>query len=366
MSNTHNTISKYINCVNVDTVKFSIQGMQFELPKETVASVRDHEGNLLKSYGNRIPMRGRYGAHNIHVRTLDSGKMLMFEGSPFAHLYGQNIFTSSDLAYGCRRILRRALKKFGINAPDSVLEAWLSGDIDLHEVHLAVNFSMKSESEVHELIKQIARQFLENGKHIKSYVTTVMLTPRNGTEKSMAFYAKGTQMRRSCKGQKLPGREKLIEECQYILRVELRLRASELQDLQLAKVSAWKSDTAFMVFKSYMDDLKLLSVTSGPVTEEDLVGLSSKDRLALALHKSGVDLSMVYEPTTLRRRINSFKKHGIDLCCPNQTVGSITSLPKFLSPKKVIKEAPQWMKELGIAPPTLEERREARKAKLKI
>lgn len=345
--------TKSMVSVSVDTVAFSIEGAQFELPGATVATVTDKANQVIKTYGNRMPMTGKYGAHRVYVRTMDSGKTLQFEGSPFAYLHGQNVFTSSRLLQGCRKVIRRAFKKFEIAPSEALLQRLRDGDIDLQRVDLAVNFRLGSEEEVLRVLKQIGRQLNEHGRPMKRCGSTVMLTPRNGIEDSIAFYAKGPQMRQSQKYEKLPGREELLNECENMLRVEIRLRSGKLRQLGLNKAKDWKRNTASRVFELYMAKLRFLEVTSGPLNEADLNGLSNPQRIALALHKSGVDLSMVYTQATLKRRLAEFKEMGIDLRCPNQPKISITRLSKYLSRKKVINDPPQWMldKELVPFPP---------------
>jgi hypothetical protein len=87
-------------------------------------------------------------------------------------------------------------------------------------------------------------------------------------------------------------------------------------------------------------------------------------RPVLALHKNGVDTTRIYSLRTRQRHCRFFSKRGIDIHCPNQPVESITSLLRYLSPKKVINEPPEWMKEMKLVPLSAKERIARGNAKL--
>ena len=348
----HKVIAKKNIRVNIDTVDFSIRGEFSNLGASIVTARRDGE-QIVGEYGNRVRMVGKYKAHSIYARSMNSGSRIMFQGAPFAYAYGQNLYTSSDLLRGCGLVIKRAIRKFDIKHTDKQLRQWLDGDIDLTRVDLAVNFQVGSESEGREVLHQVGRQLFETNRSMSRYDSTVYFKPRDGKDYQLVFYAKGPQVRSLKRYQDIPGREKLLEHCQGIVRIELRLLASELRKLGLEKAVAWKEDTAERIFRKYMaTKLDFLNVTSGPVTNEELVKLPQKMRPVLALHKLGHDLlPNVYSLRTRQRQTKFFREEGIDIRCPNQAVESITTLKKYLSPKKVINDPPQWMLELKLVPP---------------
>ncbi len=340
--------------VNIDTVEFSVNGPRdcFSIPGATTARVISAEGEVLDSYQNRTAVPGQFGAHKFNVRTMHSGEQLQVHGSPYACLYGQNVFTSSDLKKGIIYALKKVCTEFGIKPTKDQKRAWLAGDIDLNRVDLAVNFRFASEEECMAMLRQIRRQLQEQGGSTKTNGSTVYWIPRDGKEYSIAFYAKGPQMRRLKRFNKLPGKDKFLEECSFILRVEVRLRAEALRKLNLEKVHMWNEDSAQRAFAVYMRRLRLLSVTSGPVTAKELDDLPHRRlRPVLALHKAGCALDQVYSRSSLQRHRADFRKLGIDLRCPNQPAGTVIPLTKALSPSRAIKSPPNWMLEKRLVPP---------------
>lgn len=336
--------------VNIDTVDFSAQGMQFHIPEATTAQVTNDDGVVLDRYQNRKAVDGKHGVHPVQVRTLHDGKELQIQGSPYAFLYGQNVYTGCDLSHACFATLEQVCKTFDIQPDAALRSSWKEGHLDLKKVDLAVNFRLESEQEVKGVLRQIARQLLEQGRAVSVIDHTVYWMPKSGKIFSMVFYAKGPHLRRSKRIKKLDDYEKLLSDAATILRVELRLRADALRSLGLEKVSSWQQDTALNIFKQYMKKLQFLSITSGVLKKEELDALSGPLRPVLALHKAGQDLEGIYGPRTLQRHRRTFRERGIDLRCPNQADAIVVSLPRMLSPQKAIVKPPRWLCRRGYCP----------------
>lgn len=341
--------------VNIDSAVFSVVGVRnsFFIPGAKIANLISPDGELLNSYQNRTPVPGKFGSHHMNVRTLCSGAQLKVEGSPYAFLHGQNVYTSPDMKTGVLKVLKQVCKRFSIKPSKEQKLRWTAGDIDLDLVDLAVNFRLDSEADVMATLKQIRRQLEEQGGSTKTSGTTIYWTPKDGKEYSIGFYAKGPQMRRQKRYHDMPGKDRLFDDCTYILRVEVRLHAEALRKLGLDKVGAWNEDSAQLAFAKYMRRLRLLSVTSGPVAAKELDELPNRLRPVLALHKSCCDLAQIFAPRTLQRHLSDFRKLGTDLRCPNQQAETVIPLTKVLSPKNAIKCAPAWMYEKGLVPPKL-------------
>ena len=338
--------------VGIDTIVFIVKESKegsFNLPSITTKNYSE-SGKFLNSYQNRIPLKGKHGTHSLQVRTLHNGKELHVECSPYAFLYGQNVFTASDLRSVVIRILRRICKEFGFRITRQRLQRWINGGIELRRVDLFVNFDVASESEATKILKQVYRQLVELPCSMQKHGSSVYLHKK---DLSFCFYAKGPQMRSLARYYKnMPGhRVKLLKVCEPILRLELRLLAGELLRRNLSQLSSWKLNTGERVYwRCFRRKLRLFSITSGAVTKEELLKLPRRLRTAFILHKEGVDLTDVYSARTLQRHRSEFRKNGIDIRCPNQPAGTVVSLTEVLSLSNAISEIPDWMIEAGIAP----------------
>lgn len=336
--------------IQVDTIEFDLTGMKFKNPSPSEATVVNRETGEVKAYGNRVFMKGKgKGKHRMSVRLMNAER-LRFSGSPFAFRYGQNMFTASDVLRGCRIATKRAIHVFKIKPPKELAERWDKGDVDLQRVDLAVNYRLASEAEATRVLQQVRRQLIEQDGPTRTSGSTVYWDPQSGKAYTIILYAKGPQMRRSSKYHGMEARNQLLAEAETILRVEIRLRRADLVKLGLSKASDWKKDTGAKIFEQYLAKLNLMSVTSGAATDRELAELPSRLRHVMALHKAGEDLTRVYGTRTLERHLKDFRKLGIDLRCPNQQSGSITSLSEYLSLDKAISEPPKWMVDAELVP----------------
>lgn len=341
--------------VNIDTVEYSISGDEnrFEIAGATRVRVIGSEGEILDGYQNRVNVPGKYVAHSSKIRSMNSGRKLKVEGPLCASMYGQNIYTTSNLRNLVVPHLKHISRKFKLKPTPVEKTKWENGDINLHRIDLAANFRLESESEVLGVINQIKHQLAAQGRAARIYDSSVMWTPRDGKYFSICIYAKGPQMRRSKRFNQLAETDKhrLYAECETILRIEVRLREPELRNLGLSKVSDWDENSAQKVFSSYMKKLNFLNITSGPFLAEEIKPLPGRLRAPWALHKMGANLSLIFNPRTLQRHLSAFRNLGIDLKCPNQdATTAVKPLNKVLSPRKAIKAAPKWMKLAGLAP----------------
>jgi hypothetical protein len=333
----------------VDTIKGSITNGKNVVPDADRVVLYDSEGVQKKTFGNRKKVSGKNGVHAMFIRSMDNDQRLEFEGAILGCKYGQNLFTSGDVRYASVIAIKRALKVCGEHEKAKEIEAT---DIDLERVDLAVNFRLESEEEVFRVLKQIRRQLIEQFGPTRTNGTSVCWAPRDGKEYMIVMYAKGRQLQHAMQRRKSKPSywEALVDEANNILRVEVRLRRSELRKLGLGKASDWEEETARMVFMKYFENLKLLKVSSTVLSKKELKSTPQRLRPVLALHKLGCDLDQIYTPRSCQRHRDYFRKNGIDLRCPSQPENTIMSVLDYLSPDKAVREAPEWMIKKGVAP----------------
>lgn len=333
---------------NIDTVEFSVKNALVDesiLNSKYSALIEHGQEKGRKTNRRRIP--GYKNRHELNVRYgLDSSELFV-SGSPYAFLAGQNVYTSSDLNKVCVAALRKLKSEIGLK-PTSKHEGreWVLGDIDLYRVDIAANFRFASEEEVQEILAQWKRQLLEMRGSMYKVGTTAYWSPQRGKRYQIAAYAKGPQM-----GLK-DGRDKsteseeyirLINDCSNILRIEIRLRRSELVELDLDKAWKWKKDTARKVYMRYFKRLQPLNVLSGRLDEAELANVPNKLRPVLALLKFGANLEGVYKPRTLGNYRSQFKKLGIDIRTPWREAKTIRLLTMMKSKRRLAK-SPAWLK----------------------
>jgi len=337
---------------NLDTVKCRITspGMKFKIPGAMRSLYVNPEGECLNESQYRVEIKGAHGSHSIYISSPDSGKSLVIEGSLAGFLYGQNVYTSPKLLPLIIQCLKRVCEQLAWKPTREQIKSWKRGDgIVLERVDLAVNFRLDSDLQVNSALMQIKRQAIEHNFGIEGHGTTVYFKPDSGRNRSIAFYGKYAEMRHSRRFDGLSHKQRLVSECEGLLRVEVHLHEAELADMGLRNASEWDDKSARMAFVKPFKKFKFLEITSGPVTEKELAELPSRLWSALVIHKLGGDMELAFEERTLQRRRADFRKLGIDLKCPNEPVGEVLNITKLLSESKAV-TAPDWLVEAGLAP----------------
>lgn len=338
--------------VNIDTVEFSVFGARINVEEINAMMVLKSEGEVASLLTNRRAIRGRFKRHPLQVRYREAKRgiseigTLFVEGSIFGFKYGQNVFTSSNLRGGCLYALRQINREIALNASLETWNKWGAGEILLDRVDLAVNFDLGSDLVVGAVVDRIAHQLIGKGAASRHHTGSVCLAPRDFKEYSVAMYAKGPEMmlaRRKVTSDQ--NYDRLVGECENLLRVEVRLRKRELKKCGLSRVSDWTIEKARDVFREYVSKLPMLDVVAAePLGRKELNRIPPKLRDVFALHKMGVDLTAIYAPRTLATYRRKFSEIGIDIRCP-----SIDNAPPNAALSFRPVKAPRWLIDAGMA-----------------
>jgi len=338
--------------VNIDTVEFSIDEINLEVPDALVSIITSPDGEVLQTRTNRKSMPAVEDGPPLHFRYKShpdsSTGELFIQGSPYAHIYGQNVWTSDSVRNATIPIIKQICKFLDAPINQTVEKKLTAGQIKLHRIDLAVNFRFDSENQVGSAIMQLKHLLASQRCQSHLHERYVALAPKGSKNYMISAYAKGSQMRVN-RDLNADIRQRLVRACAPLLRIEVRLRSAELRKLGLSYVSDWTRETAKEVFKKYFHRLPLEGISFGPISDEDFENIDDRMRPVLALHKLGVDWRLVYSEATRTRHKAYFRQRGVNLDCPNQLAGD-TPLAEVLSRKGAISQTPTWLVEAGMAP----------------
>ncbi|MBR8400431.1 MULTISPECIES: phage/plasmid replication protein [Burkholderia] len=342
-----------VDCVNVDTVEFTVTGIEWDVSNQTRCLVSNADGEVLFNSTNRLPVIGKYGMHNLQVRYNPITKTLRVEGSLFGFILGQNVFTSQRLAKGLIWVISHLKKKLGFSFAVP-MQKLIDEHVTLHRVDLAVNLQFGSGRFVKTCLRQIARQLIEQDCMVRKAFTSVYWTPQDGRYYSIIFYDKGEAVRRKCLSKvKRAGNdeqdffETLCNECDGLLRIEVRLKSSELKKKGLQSVKAWSGEAPKEIFNRYYRNVPVLNVVSSGMSRADFDGVPDRLRPVVALHKLNAPMQLVYSERTMARHRTTFRKQKIDLKSPARA--KVVPLAKVLTASR-IKPTPTRLIDARFAP----------------
>ncbi|WP_071773658.1 phage/plasmid replication protein, II/X family [Burkholderia ubonensis] len=340
--------------VNIDTASFTIDDVDINLKDTLSAHIVTPAGDIVQTRSNRKSIASVDGGSSLQIRhraspSLPTGE-LTIEGSPFSYLHGQSVWTSGDVKKAVIPVVFDICEKLDYSPSVKSQAKWRDGDIELHRVDLAVNFRLESEDQAISAVTQIKHLLASQRCQCHLHAHYAAMAPRNSKTYSVIAYAKGPEMR--VKKSNLsddPVYRRLVRVCEPILRIEVRLRQSELRKLNLSRVSDWTNGKAQEVFRAYFTRLPLEGVSYGPLSKADFEGIDDRMRPVLALHKLNVDWRLFYADVSRARHKAYFRKLGINLDCPNQP-GREIPLVEILRRPGAITRTPAWLIDAGMAP----------------
>ncbi|WP_261528073.1 phage/plasmid replication protein, II/X family [Burkholderia multivorans] len=340
--------------VNIDTVSFTIGDVDINLKDTLSTHIVTPNGNIIQKRSNRKSILSIDGGSSLQIRHRTSPNLptgeLTIEGSPFSYLYGQSVWTSDDVKKAVIPVAFNICEKLDYFPSAKSQAKWRNGGIDLHRVDLAVNFRLESEDQTISAVTQIKHLLASQRCQCHLHAYYAAMAPQNSKSYSVIAYAKGLEMRvKKSNLSNDPTYQRLVRMCEPLLRIEVRLRQSELRKLNLSRVSDWTDGKAQEVFRTYFARLPLEGVSYGPLSKADFEGVDDRMRPVLALHKLNVDWRQLYADVSRARHKAYFRKLGINLDCPNQP-GREIPLAEILRRPGAITRTPAWLIDAGMAP----------------
>jgi len=297
-----------------------------------------------------VCIKGKARQHTIKVRHDLQRNELQIEGSAYGFLYGKNVFTGINLPWITHHLLKKVAEKLSL--PETQLAQWSADQIVVDRLDLAMNLNLGSDEDANSALVQLGQQFAARQRSMFMQATTLYWNPRLGKDYVIALYAKGPELQAKYDRRKEddPILERILSETVGMLRVELRFRRPELHKLCMTRVVDWTRQSMANAFCRYFARMPIWNVTSGPLTADELEGLSPAEKRYLAFHKLGAPMRLLFTERSTQRFRKSFReKHYLDLRCPNRDQRTMRLVDLMSDPDRVVK-TPQWLIEAGWAP----------------
>lgn len=147
-------------------------------------------------------------------------------------------------------------------------------------VDLFINLRFEDNHEAAKVLKQLGLQFAAQQKSVSVYATSAYWNPGKGKSYQVICYAKGLQLQ--AKRQRMRTKneflDKIVDEANGIVRIELRLRKPELEKLGATSLTAWDANTPRRLFQKYFERLPIFNVTWGSIRVNELGAFSPAER----------------------------------------------------------------------------------------
>ena len=141
-----------------------------------------------------ISLKGKNGVHTVKAWHFPSSQELKIEGTPNGYVYGQNLFSDSNLHASCARMLQRMSTDNRL-ACALTTNSLASASVD--RVDLFINLRFEDNHEAAKVLKQLGLQFAAQQKSVSVYATSAYWNPGKGKSYQVICYAKACSCRRS-------------------------------------------------------------------------------------------------------------------------------------------------------------------------
>ena len=249
--------------VGIDTVTLRLPYVGDPLSTSYFQTITS-DGEVRPGASHSISLKGKNGVHTVKAWHFPSSQELKIEGTPNGYVYGQNLFSDSNLHASCARMLQRMSTDNRL-ACALTTNSLASASVD--RVDLFINLRFEDNHEAAKVLKQLGLQFAAQQKSVSVYATSAYWNPGKGKSYQVICYAKGLQLQ--AKRQRMRTKneflDKIVDEANGIVRIELRLRKPELEKLGATSLTAWDANTPRRLFQKYFERLPIFNVTWGPL-----------------------------------------------------------------------------------------------------
>lgn len=272
---------------------------------------------------------------------------LVIGGNPSKFLQGHNIFGSDDL----RSLVFDTLITIAssLDAPLSfeIIDLVRAGGYRLARIDINYMFELPTIGDVKSWLR--AAEFKSKTRHGRpSSKAGTLYWGKHSRRWSIKAYSKGEEIQ-GAKSHKLLDCFKntpLNDFAQNKLRVELTLRAKELEKIGLSGTHSWRTDTPLQIFNEYLKRIEMSEQIA--LSTQVLIDLPSYLRTTYVLWKDGHNPREFLSKPTFYKHRKALVEYGIDINLTVETVDRSNVVPLVRVLEAVPVGIPDWAFEMGL------------------
>lgn len=272
---------------------------------------------------------------------------LILHGNPSKYLQGHNVFGSDDLHTLVLDTFISICQSLEIQPDQSVIEQVAAGHYKLVRVDINYMFELPTASDVRSWIR--AAQFKSKTRHGRpSTKGGTLYWGKNSRRWSIKAYSKGEEIN-GPKSHKLPfefTNTPILDFAQNKLRIELTLRAKELDEIGCAYAYQWQKMTPYQLFNDYLKRIEMSEQVA--LSTEIINSLPRKLRGTYVLWNSGQNPREILSKPTFYNHRKELLRYGIDINLPTEKLDMSNVVPLIRVLEAIPVQVPDWAFELGL------------------
>ena len=334
----------------LDTIKFYIP-MRKAVVRKIFAS-----GNEKPKISRRL-MAGKSGKR-FEVRSADKGRAIMIEMSLLKLLQGHNVCGTNRLSLMCREVVRVVYRGLGLRLTSTERKRIGMHDFELGRVDATGSYNLRSQENVKAAMEEIRVQLKALGLDIVVHegpggIETIYVG-KNSRRATFKFYNKYLELvDTSALSPKLRGHDEILQYVKGHLRIELTLRSTELNEIEMGGgalnvSSSWSEKIVRALLLKRMAQFKFSGLIKTRLDANEIDGLKPNHKMLYDLHRGGADLQRHMPRHTYRRWDKKmYELYGIRIGRPVKMGAAKVSLSKLLAPDQLHTTWPKKLRETG-------------------
>ena len=276
---------------------------------------------------------------------------LVIDGNPSKYLQGHNIFGSDDLRVLVSDTLTSVSSLLKFSVPEDVLRAVRAGEYRLTRVDINYMFELPTMSDVKSWIR--AAEFKSKTRHGRpSSKAGSLYWGKSSRRWSLKAYSKGEELKAG-KSHALPDHlsgTPLINYAQNKLRLELTLRAKELEKIGLLEAKRWQGSSPFRLFSEYAKRIEMNEQIA--LTTKVLHDLPRYLQGTYVLWQTGQNPRELLSKNTFYKHRKALLELGIDINLGVEKVDRSNVVPLIRVLEAVPVDIPGWAYDMGLVHPS--------------
>lgn len=294
------------------------------------------------------------GSHDAGIQVTSRGSNgegraseLILNGNPAKFLQGHNVFGSDNLIALVLKTFTSVCNVLNLAPDQQAYDRVAAGQYRLTRVDINYMFELPTMADVRTWIR--AAEYKSKTRHGRpSSKAGTLYWGKNSRRWSIKAYSKGEEIN-GPKSHKLPDQfseTPIAEFAQNKLRIELTLRAKELEEIQLLQADKWGMKTPYQIFNHYVKRIEMSEQIA--LTTDKLNELPRHLKGTYMLWRAGENLRENLSKPTFYKHRKELLTLGIDINLAVDSVdrSNVVPLIRVLEAQPV--QTPAWAYELQL------------------
>lgn len=295
-----------------------------------------------------LPVVGSHDS-NIVIRSI-SDSQLEISGNPAKWLQGHNLFGTNDLKALCWAFFSKlcTIKELSLTPSVEQIRAIKEGMFTVSRVDINESWLLANRFEVLSWIRSAEQKVRLKHRGTGQFKGSTLYWGKGSKRWFLKCYSKGEEI--NSKNSNFPEAlrtPQMLEYAERALRVEMTIKSNALREMGLHIAANWTPETAKMLLLNSLKGLEMSNNFS--LSNDVLVTLPPRVRLAYAAWYNGDDLRQILSRPTFYRYRKQLKEYDIDI----SILRDVDKEPSNVIPLIRVLEAqpvgiPDWAFEQGL------------------